>query len=158
MKRVFCSLFAALALAAPAAAQQTGLLGLGIMAGSPTGGTGKYWLSDRQAVDAAIGFSGNLQIHGDYLWHAWDVFPPTDQGRLAGYLGVGVRMRNRESDSVELGVRTPAGVAYWVKRYPIELFVEIVPVFDFNADHALDLDGVMGLRVYFPGAAKKKAD
>ena len=156
MKRALCPLVVALALAAPAAAQQAGLLGLGIMAGSPTGGTVKYWLDGRQALDAAIGFSGNLQVHGDYLWHAWDVFPPTEGGRLGGYLGLGMRLRNRENDNMAIGVRAPLGVAYWVKRYPLELFVELVPIFDFNADHALDLNGVMGLRVYFPDAAKKQ--
>lgn len=138
-----------LLLAAPAAAQEAGQLGLGVMLGAPTGGTAKYWLAPARAVDFAIGYSGNLAFHGDYLWHAWDIFPKPREGKLAGYLGLGGRLRNRERDDIEFGFRASGGVAYWLERHPIELFVELAPVLRVNASDTLDLDGALGLRFFF---------
>ncbi|MBI4346821.1 MAG: hypothetical protein HY553_08190 [Elusimicrobia bacterium] len=148
MKRTLL-LVCSLAAAAPALAQSRGQLGFGGMVGQPTGGSAKYWTRDTQAIDAALGYSGNLAIHGDYLFHAWDIFPAPEQGRLAGYAGLGLRMRNREDDDLEFGFRTPFGASYVLARQPVELFVELAPVFKLNARNALDLDGAVGLRYYF---------
>lgn len=142
-------LLAVLSLGAPAVAQERGQLGLGVEVGAPTGGAAKYWTSENQAVGGGIGYNGNLAIHGDYLWHHWDLLPPPQEGRLAAYAGAGLRMRNRQDDSLEFGLRAPGGVAYWMGRYPIEMFVELAPVFKFNATNVLDLDGAIGLRFYF---------
>lgn len=146
MKNV--ALLAILALAAPAAAEERGLLGLGFEVGSPIGGTVKFWTQDTQAAQFGLGFSGNLAMHGDYVFHHWDLLPPPSEGRLAAYGGLGLRMRNREGDDLEFGLRTPIGAAYWMSRHPLELFAELAPVFKFNAVNGLDLDGVVGLRLY----------
>ncbi|MBI5201842.1 MAG: hypothetical protein HY925_09680 [Elusimicrobia bacterium] len=136
---------------APAFAQSRGEFGLGGMIGAPTGVTAKFWTSKTQAVDAALGYNGNLAIHGDYLWHAWDVFPEPKAGKLGGYAGVGLRLRNREDDDLEFGFRGPVGLSYWLARTPTELFVELAPVLKVNANNAIDLDGAVGLRYYFAG-------
>ena len=149
MRSKFLPLVVVAALAGAARAQEAGQLGLGLMLGAPTGGTAKYWTKKTQAIDAGVGFSGNLVFHADYLWHAWEVLPQPNEGKLGGYVGLGGRFRNREKDSLEFGFRTPLGIAYWVARRPIELFVEIAPVFKVNANSALDLDGLVGLRVHF---------
>lgn len=138
-----------LAFAGSAGAQERGSLGGGVLVGSNNGGTAKYWTSGSQAADIAIGYGGNLIVHADYLWHAWDVLPAPRAGKLAAYAGLGGRFRNRAHDDVEFGFRTPLGAAYWLARHPVELFVELVPVFKLNADTGLDLDGAVGLRVYF---------
>ena len=148
MRRVFLSLVAVLTLAASASAQERGLLGLGIMAGAPAGGTGKFWIDGVQAIDVGLGYNRNFTVNADYLW---DVFHSlsSDQGKAAGYVGLGLRLRNRVDDDLEVGARTVAGAAYWPKRYPIEIFAELAPVFRFNASNVLDLDGALGVRYYF---------
>ncbi len=119
------------------------------MVGSPIGGSLKYWTSKTQAIDAGIGFSGDIAIHGDYLWHGWDVFPQPREGKLAAYVGLGLRMRNRDRDEADFGFRTPLGLEYWLAGRPLAVFVELVPVFRLNSDTALDLDGSIGMRWYF---------
>jgi hypothetical protein len=149
-------LLAALAVSVPCSAQERGLLGLGIMVGAPTGGSAKFWTKETQAIDAAIGYNGDLVLHGDYLWHGWDILPAPQEGKVAGYAGLGLRMRNRQDDDLEFGFRTPAGVSYWMDRYPIEMFVELAPVFKVNARNALDLDGAIGLRLYFDRRGRRR--
>ncbi len=128
-------------------AQKAGDLGAGVILGNPTGGSAKYWLSGTQALDAGLGFSGDFAVHADYLWHAWDVLPKPRQGRLPAYLGLGGRVE--AGDDAQFGIRTVGGLAYWLPRHPIEIFLEVVPVFRLAPSTGVDLDAGIGLRYYF---------
>ena len=133
--------------ATQAQAQKAGDFGAGVILGNPTGGTAKYWLSNSQALDFGLGYSSRFTIYGDYLWHAWDVLPQPTQGRLPIYLGLGAQFRG--FDEGEVGLRTVAGVAYWLPRHPIEVFLEIVPVIRLTRTESVGLDAGAGLHVYF---------
>ncbi|MBI4423165.1 MAG: hypothetical protein HY554_05540 [Elusimicrobia bacterium] len=147
---------AALALCLPSAsAQERGQLGLGVMVGAPAGGSAKYFLAETHAVDAAIGYNNNLALHADYLWHGWDVLPRPHEGKLAAYAGLGGRFRNRDDEEMEFGFRVPGGAAYWLARHPIELFIELAPVFRVNARNTITLDGAVGIRYFFERSPRR---
>jgi hypothetical protein len=147
MKKTLLAFVCLLAVAGPAWAQKTGDIGAGVVIGNPTGVTGKIWLDDSQAVDAGLGVSTHLAVYGDYLWHSWKVLPQPAQGRMPVYLGVGAQVR--AFHEAELGIRTVAGIAYWLPNNPVEIFVEIVPVFRLEPHDSVGLDGGLGLRYYF---------
>lgn len=130
--------------AGPVWGQKAGDLGAGVILGDPTGVTGKLWLYDRQALDVGVGFNHHLTLYSDYLWHSWQVLPQPARGRLPVYLGLGAQIA-----SDELGLRTVAGIAYWLPHDPVEIFLEIVPVFQLTHHGGVDLDAGLGLRYYF---------
>lgn len=146
MKRML-ALACVLAFAAPARAQKAGDVGAGVILGNPTGVTGKLWLDNDRALDAGVGFSTDLAVYGDYLWHSWTVLPQPSEGKLPFYLGVGGQVRTLRD--AEFGIRTVVGAAYWLPRDPIEVFLEIVPVFRLTPGTSVGLDAGLGLRYYW---------
>lgn len=133
--------------AGPLWAQKAGDFGAGVILGDPTGVTAKYWRSDRTAIDAGIGFNWEPVMYADYLWHSWTVLPQPREGKIAAYLGLGAQLR--DPDDVEFGLRAVAGAEYWLARYPIEIFVELVPVFTMTPHSRVGVDAGLGLRYYF---------
>jgi hypothetical protein len=134
--------------AAPAWAQKAGDLGAGVVLGAPTGATAKYWLSGTAAIDGGLGYSDDLTVYADLLWHSWTVFPQPRSGKLPAYLGIGAEIRNGGDDS-DVGLRAVAGVAYWLPRDPVEIFLELVPVFNLSSSEGVGVEAGIGLRYYF---------
>jgi hypothetical protein len=122
-------------------------IGVGIALGQPMGVTGKYWLSSTAAIDGAAGyhFNKNFDIHSDYLWHSFSSFE-VQNGRLPFYFGMGGRV-NLGNDS-NFGMRLPLGVSYLPSNDPYEFFAEVAPVVRLLKDLGVDIDGVVGVRVY----------
>ena len=147
MKKISALLLLLAVVASPVRAQKAGDFGVGVILGSPTGGAAKLWLSDHQALSAGIGFSSSLAVCGDYLWHGWSVLPQPAEGRLPVYLGLGGQIRTLTPD--EFGVRGVLGLAYWLPRNPVELFLEFVPVVRVTPWTSVGLGGGIGLRYYF---------
>lgn len=157
-------LTAALAASAPgrAAAEpppEKGVFGAGLIVGEPTGVSGKYYLADDTAIDAAIGgavVGRGIQIHGDYLWHPW-ILDQKESFALPVYVGVGARILNHdgggdEEDHVRIGVRGPVGVLFDFTRIPLDVFGEVALVADYRTkgDHfGLALNAGIGARYYF---------
>jgi hypothetical protein len=135
-------------LTALAQSNQQGKLGAGVIIGEPTGPTIKYWSSDKTAWDLVIGFQEDLSLHGDVLFHGWDVFPQPDAGRVGGYLGIGAKFQERKDDAL-FGIRFVGGVSYWTQNYPIEIIFELAPVFILSPETDSDIEGGIGLRYYF---------
>src|SRR5258708_6964439 len=103
-----------------------GRFGVGVILGEPTGASLKYWLNDTMAIDGAFGASSrdNTQfyMHGDVLWHKFDLIP-VSQGRLPLYFGVGGLVRFRDNNhSDEVGVRVPVGLSYMFDNIPVDVF------------------------------------
>jgi hypothetical protein len=147
MKNTLFALVCLVAAASPVWAQKAGDLGAGVIVGNPTGVTGKVWVNGTQAVDAGLGVSTHLAAYGDYLWHSWKALPQPTQGKLPVYFGLGAQVRTFYH--AELGIRTVAGVAYWLPNNPVEIFAEVVPVFRLAPNTSVGLDGGLGLRYYF---------
>ena len=147
MKIAWLAFACLLAAAGPVRAQKAGDVGVGVILGNPTGVTGKAWIDGSQAVDAGLGFSTRLAAYGDYLWHSWTALPQPSEGKLPLYLGLGAQVRTFHDP--EFGLRAVAGAAYWLPRDPVEIFVEIVPVFRLAPRDGVGLDAGLGLRYYF---------
>jgi len=144
------TLWIALALAAAAAPASAASVfreaGAGVVAGDPIGGTAKLWFDDDYAVDLGVGFSGDTVLWGDFLYHAWNLLPQPEEGKLGVYFGAGPRLET--ADDTEFGVRTIAGLSWRITRQPIEFFVEAGPVFRMTQGGGVDADGGIGLRLY----------
>jgi hypothetical protein len=122
-------------------------MGIGIAVGQPTGATMKYWLSSTTAIDAVAGyhFNRNFDVHADYLWHSFSSFD-VGSGRLPFYVGLGARINL--GDTSHLGMRMPLGLSYLFPTDPVELFAEVAPVVRLVTKVGLDVDGLVGFRVY----------
>lgn len=139
-----------LVLSAPARAHD-GNFGLGVIAGEPTGVSGKLWLSAATAVDGAMAWStaadGRLHLQADFVWHDFDLFE-VDRGALPVYYGVGARVRFAERDDV-IGVRFPVGLSYLFEGRRFDAFMEVAPILDLAPSTDVDVEGGLGVRYYF---------
>jgi len=126
--------------------------GLGVIAGEPTGITGKYMLNDSNAIDAGVGWetSGDNEFHiyGDYLFHFHHLIE-AKQGDLPIYVGVGLRWVRRENRDNKFGMRIPVGLEYIFGGGSLGAFAELVPVMNLKPDTEFDLEGGIGIRFYF---------
>ncbi len=132
-------------------AQESGF-GLGIMVGEPTGFSAKYWVDEDNAFDFGLAYSfvrkfSALSIHADYLYHAFDVVK--SEYRLPVYYGFGGRLRFVNNSDNALGARGVIGIAWLNDQAPLDVFLELVPVFNLLPKTSLDLDIALGARYYF---------
>jgi hypothetical protein len=159
MKKAVCFIVLFCAIFADRAMSQNRGLGLGIIAGEPTGISLKNWQSRSTAIDGAFAWSfvGNdyLQLHGDYLSHNFTLLQ-VEKGQLPFYYGIGGRIKfvNRNddkdnNDKTRLGVRIPLGLAYLFEQITLDIFVEVVPVLDLVPETNFDLNAALGIRYFF---------
>ena len=143
----------ALILSFNAFSQDSGI-GIGVILGNPTGFSAKFWMSEKVAVDAAVGATfysgyygyGFFRIHGDFLFHNWSFDVAQDVMKV--YFGAGA-MVGFSSYDFHLGIRVPGGVAYHFHQMPLECFAEVVPRFDVLPGFDFDVDYAVGARWYF---------
>jgi len=147
MKNLLLALVCLFASSTSALAQSKGAMGVGVVVGAPTAVTGKLWLDNTTAVQAGLGFDDRFTVYGDFLWHGWDVLPPVPEGKLPVYLGLGAKLRAYHD--AEVGIRAVAGIAYWLPRHPVEIFLEVVPTFYLTRYRGVGLDAGLGIRYYF---------
>lgn len=127
-------------------------LGIGFMVGEPTGLSLKSWTGGNNAFDLGLAWSlgryDAINIHGDYLWHNYNVFSEVDEGTLPLYYGIGGRLILAENDAI-IGARVPVGINYLFEDSPIGLFLEVAPVINLVPSTDFDVDGGLGVRFYF---------
>lgn len=149
MKRHLFILCLALLFCAGFAEAQNRGFGIGIILGEPTGLSGKYWTSNKTAIDGGLAWSfgrgGSLHIHGDYLWHVFDVFKTKEMIPL--YFGLGGRIRF--ANTARLGIRIVGGIDYMVQTVPLDVFLELAPIMDLAPATELRFNGGIGARFFF---------
>jgi hypothetical protein len=162
MKHMFSVL--AFVLCISAQAQRSGF-GAGLIIGEPTGFSVKGWLTGDRAIDGALawdlGHGGSFRLHGDYLFHKYDLIK-VGKGALPLYYGPGLRMRfwndgrhwrhgewHDESGRMDLAVRFPVGLAYQFDGAPVDCFFELVPALGLIPSTYLDFDLGIGARYWF---------
>ena len=136
-----------------------GAFGVGIILGEPTGVSAKLYLADDQAIQGALGFAfvgGGLHVHADYVFHPV-ILQAREQFVLPAYVGAGVRVIDyrdgRDEDSIALGLRIVGGILFDFKQIPLDAFVEVAGVIEYEfqddkgAGLALNLGA--GARYYF---------
>jgi hypothetical protein len=126
--------------------------GAGMMVVSSTGFNFKHWHKKSEAMDFYLSFSDNkVEIHADYLLHKLNLIKISEE-KLSLHYGAGLRVLNKDNGKDQVGVRVPVGVNYYIKDFdkiPVEIFVEIVPIFNFVTKTDLDIDTFFGVRYYF---------
>lgn len=127
-------------------------LGLGVILGEPTGFSGKYWLDDDHAVDFGLAYSfvhpdNTLSLHADYLFHRFNIVRA--EARFPVYFGFGGRIHFGNKDGNTLGARGVVGILWMHHSLPIDLFVELAPVFNLFPETSLQLDLAIGGRYFF---------
>lgn len=132
-------------------AGESGDIGLGIILGEPTGFSAKLWTGKTTAFDAGAAWSfvssGTFfQVHGDLLFHNYDLFQ-VDKGKMALYYGFGGRVKM--ADQTIISVRVPIGISYQFEKTAIELFLEVVPMLDVVPATEVGIGGGVGFRYYF---------
>lgn len=137
---------------------EKGTLGLGIIIGEPTGITAKLYLEDDQAIQGAVGGSfiaDAWQVNAEYVLHPW-ILQDRDTFVLPVYLGPGLRAIEyraaRGSDAhFALGLRAVIGMLFDFKNVPLDVFVEVAGIgeYDFTDGFGLGLNVGAGVRYYF---------
>ena len=145
-----------LALAATAALAQskksstTKDFGLGIILGEPTGLHGKLWLTNNTAVDFAAAWSfehySSLHLHADHLWHFRNQFRDHN---WSVYVGIGGRLKVKETEDSRLGVRIPVGLVYEIPKSPVDVFMEVAPIMELVPATELNFNAGIGMHYYF---------
>lgn len=138
-------------------AQEKGI-GLGVILGQPTGVSSKAWLTPNTSFDlgAAWNFSRSktdrawasqkdFQLHADYLFHNFSVFP-TNTGKMPLYYGIGGRIIF-DSKS-RMGIRMPVGIDYILNNAKVDIFLEAVPILDLAPATSFDLNAAIGARFW----------
>lgn len=134
-----------------------GNLGLGVIAGSPTGLSLKYLLSKKSAFAAHAGWSfiddPGVHLTGDYQ-HLFPMVIESAEGvsisDLTPYIAAGGRFRFKDvegENEFHLGLRIGGGVEYLLSRFGI--FLELIPVVDLIPETDFELEGGVGFLFYF---------
>lgn len=153
MKKLFLSLsFILLILLTGSVKAQDKGFGVGIMIGQPTGFSGKYWLNQVNALDFGLGFSfakddNRIHIHADYLWHSNTSIESTE--KFSFYYGPGIKLRSGKNDDAQLGIRGVVGIEWMAATAPIDVFLEVAPVFNFVPGTGFKVDAAFGARYFF---------
>jgi len=128
-------------------------LGLGAVIGAPTGFTGA-WRAGRSAVDGAVAWdipNSRLHLHSDYLFTVYTLNDPLlPEVEFPFYMGVGARVLLGADQQSILGARIPLGASVVPKELsvPLEAFLEVAPVIGLYPSTAVNLDALIGVRVY----------
>lgn len=148
-------------LAKPIYAQDHGF-GMGLILGEPTGLSAKLWTSKQNAFDFGLGVSvggdrisykgrydngGRVHFHMDYLWHSFNAISSTEKFPL--YYGIGGRFNSGAGYEGSLGIRGVFGIAWFPHSKPIDIFLELVPVFQVTPLTGLGIDAGLGIRYFF---------
>ena len=152
MKRIFLVIAAALMFLAPSLFAQDKGLGVGIIIGQPTGFSVKSWLNPQNALDFGLGFSfakndNTAHIHADYLWHSFTAIQATE--KFVVYYGPGLKLKTGKNNDAQLGIRGVLGLDWMSSQMPIDVFMEIAPVFNFVPGTGFKIDAAFGARYYF---------
>lgn len=157
----FTVLSLVLIIAKPISAQDHGF-GMGLILGEPTGLSAKLWTSSNNAFDFGLGVglggdrikykgdydnSGRVHFHMDYLWHSFNAISSTEKFPL--YYGIGGRFNTGGGYDGSLGVRGVFGIAWFPHSTPIDVFFELVPVFQVTPLTGFGIDAGLGIRYFF---------
>ena len=129
--------------------------GLGVMLGEPTGFSAKLWTSNSNAFDFGLGWSvighdnnssSRINLHVDYLWHAWNAINSNE--RIPLYFGIGGRYRGGGNEG-SFAVRGVFGIAWMPQQTPIDIFLEVAPSLELSPSTGIAVDAAIGARYYF---------
>jgi hypothetical protein len=136
--------------AVPGHARLGGNVGLGFIAGAPSGISGKIWLGGINAVDMILGFNpynDYLEVRADYVWHEMNIFP-VRAGQLPLYYGMGAGMTVSDGGPGLLA-RGVVGIEYLFPSAPLDAFLELGPGIRVFPATNFDISAGLGMRYFF---------
>jgi hypothetical protein len=146
MYRAIVSVVAIAMLVCGTAAAQNNGFGLGVILGEPTGLSCKLWRDNSAAIDGAAAWSFDkkdaLYLHADYLFHNFSLV----KSNIPVYYGIGGRVKFEEKSKA--GVRIPFGIDFMLTEVPLDIFFELVPLFDLVRTTGFGVNGGIGIRYY----------
>jgi len=152
-------IFAAVCFAVVSFGEEKGEFGVGVILGAPTGISAKFWIDKCNAIDEAISWkdNGDIHFHLDYLWHDFDRFK-INKGFLPLYYGIGTRFNSGKK--AKFGLRGVIGVAYLFSDIPFEAFFEAAPFVQLTPATDAGLDVAIGIRylIYKQKAGEKSEE
>ncbi|HTM21491.1 MAG TPA: hypothetical protein VL172_13315 [Kofleriaceae bacterium] len=132
--------------------------GVGVVAGTTTGATGKIYVIPTAALQMTVGsynFHDGISGQAEFVWEP-AVLVDSPSVRLPFYFGAGTRLshwQHGDSMQTDLALRVPAGVSCQPKLAPIDVFLE--GAFDVNVLseptplRRMALTAALGLRYFF---------
>jgi hypothetical protein len=148
MKKLLVILFV-LGLSSSARAES---IGLGVFLGQPTGLDIKIGLQGRSAIDIVLGanrFDEPRVSYGHVQYLALLGVAHGQSVNVPFRLGVGGAVFALTEDNTTLAARVPLQIGLRFRRTPLEIYGEVAFVILFNDGTDTDIDGGLGLRVYF---------
>jgi hypothetical protein len=131
-------------------------VGLGIVVGDPSGLSVAVRRGEHHVVQVDFGYNFRkdlVHVSADYCYNIVILDTPEMAGvRFPIYIGIGGRYQNYGTDFAEdagFGIRVPIGMAVLPRSLAIDPFVEIVPVMLLAPETKPDLEGGVGIRLYF---------
>ncbi len=127
-------------------------IGIGVFLGQPTGLDLKIPLQRRSALDIVIGATRFDEPRASYGHLQYLVLLGLARGQSVNVpfrLGVGVAVAGLTEDNTQIAARLPLQVGLRFRRTPLEIYGEIAFILVLIDDFDTDIDGGLGLRVYF---------
>lgn len=149
--RLILFIVSALILAGNPSFAQKSKVHAGVVIGNPTGLTVKYWLSSINALEGTASWNtakqeNSLHLNITYLFHSFN-YLDIRNNPVALFYGIGGKMiTNKE---LALGIRGVAGTAYYFSSFPVDISLELAPVFYVAPSSTVDLDAGLGIRYHF---------
>ena len=127
---------------------------IGPFLGQPIGLIARWWFNPTNAVDVIGAWSftenGIFELDASYILNYY--YPRINTGTLPLYVGVGGGFRI--GDDWFIGVRFPVGAIYLFENFPVSVFAEIDPQWQFLPDNGFVIGGGVGIRVTLGSASK----
>ncbi|MCF7825173.1 MAG: hypothetical protein K9M55_01005 [Candidatus Marinimicrobia bacterium] len=150
MFKSFISLFTFLMIALSAFGQNSGI-GIGL---SVDGISGKYWMSETNAV--AVNWNLGSNLSADYLFDMPELLKITDNTTPV-YYGGGIALGTHkglnddleETTELDLGVRGVIGLGYYLSDYNLDIFIESTPTLKISGGGGFGFGGNLGVRYFF---------
>lgn len=149
--------FVVVFLAAASARNARADVGLGLFFGEPTGLDLKIGLGPRSGLDILAGYHEYYRRYygGDYGHITYLLTPAVGHGDsiiVPFRVGLGLALLDDGSEfghNLHVGVRTPLEVGIRFRSVPLEIYGELSALLVFQNSPFLDVDGGVGLRIYF---------
>lgn len=135
---------------------QSRRVGVGIIAGDPTGVTVKGYVAPRTAINGIASWSfidDAFTLIGDVTYDLLEIDTRSQPLSLPFYVGAGGKFvannKNTPGSDSSFGVRVPVGVAAQFEKIPLEISVEVGPGIELVPETEFDITGGIAARFYF---------
>ncbi|MFH1379329.1 MAG: hypothetical protein ABII23_03515 [bacterium] len=125
---------------------------IGIIAGSPIGISGTYWMTDNRGLSAHMGIMDDRLISLSHLWKFTEFHKSLQEYQKFMdyyYIGAGGAVKNGKGDRV--GFVVPLGLAKDVTifKLPLSISIEISPMYRLSPSFGFNADGGIRLEYRF---------